>query len=718
MMFRGLRVILTVLLLVWPALPTLAGPEDKATLIADSIFLTGNDLLTAEGAVEAYYQGARVKAARIVYDGSTDRMTITGPITLTDQGGTVILAESADLSRDLQDGILKSARMVLDEQLQLAALEVSRISGRYTRLDKVVASSCQVCPSNPTPLWEIRARRVVHDQQERQIYFDHAQFRVAGVPVFYLPRLRMPDPTLTRATGFLLPAVRTTSELGPGLKLPYFIALGDSRDLTLTPYVAAKRTATLALRYREALRNGSIEVSGAVSDDDIRPDETRGYLFGKATYTLPRDFALGVQLQTVSDDAYLLDYGVDDLDWLSSGVTLDRTRRNEYISFGAFKHRSLRAGDSNSTLPNLAADFDFQRRFSPRLLGGEGKFSFQMHGHGRSSSVSFDANGDGVTDGRDVARATIGVDWRRSWVMANGMVLSGATDVTADIYSISQDASYPGSVTRVLPQAAVELRWPWVRAEAGGGSQVIEPVAQVILAPNTLDTVPNEDSTVATLDEGNLLSFSRFPGADRRELGNRINLGLSWTRYDAAGWQLGVTAGRVFRARDLGQFSSGSGLDGKTSDWLISTQFITANGLAVNNRVLFDNGFDFSRNELSVAYAADRYSLAAGYLWMVADPAEGRTTATSELVLDAGWDMAGNWRGTVAGRYDFNLQRAARAEIGLSYRNECAVVDLSLSRRFTSSTTVTPSTDFNVSVSLVGFGTGADGRSYRKSCAR
>ena len=717
-MGRALRLLLAAILLATLPLARPGLTQERATLIADSIFLTGNDLLTAEGAVEAYYQGARVRAERIVYDARTDRMTISGPIALTDQSGTVILADSAELSRDLQDGILKSARMVLDEQLQLAAIEVNRIGGRYTRLDKVVASSCQVCPSNPRPLWEIRARRVVHDQEARQIYFDHAQFRVAGVPIFYAPRLRMPDPTLTRATGFLLPILRTTSELGPGLKLPYFIAIGDSRDLTLTPYLSTRRTTTLALRYREALRNGSIVVEGALSDDDIRRGETRGYLFGDATFALPRDFVLGVQVQTASDDAYLLDYGISDTDWLSNGVTLARTRRNEHVALGFFKHRSLRAGDTNSTLPNLALDFDFQRRFTPGVIGGEGKLSFQIHGHRRASSVNVDANGDGVTDGRDVSRATLGLDWRRSWTTANGMVLSGATNIRADVYAISQEAAFPGSVARVLPQAAVELRWPWVKSEAGGGSQVIEPVAQVILAPQSLDAVPNDDSTVATLDEGNLFAFSRFPGADGRELGNRLNLGLSWTRHDAAGWSLGVTGGRVLRADDLGQFTPGSGLDRTTSDWLIAAQLFTGDGLAVNNRILFDDSFDFSRNEFSLVWDTGRYALDANYLWQVADPSEGRPTATSELVIDAGWDLADNWRGQVAGRYDFNLQRAAKAEIGLSYRNECAVVDLSLSRRFTSSTSVTPSTDFNVSVSLVGFGTGADGRTYRRSCAR
>ena len=703
--------------LIGLAAPRAGHAQDQATLVADRVFLTGDNLLTAEGAVEAFYKDARVKAARIVYDARTDTLDIAGPISLTDASGTVILADSAQLSRDLQNGLLKSARMVMDQQLQLAALEINRIDGRYTRMDKVVASSCQVCPSNPVPLWEIRARRVVHDQLERQIYFDHAQFRIAGVPVFYLPRLRMPDPTLKRATGFLQPELRTTSELGPGLKLPYFIALGDHRDLTVTPYAATTRTRTLGLRYRQAFATGTIEVNGALSDDDIRPGKTRGYVFLDGKFALPRDFTLGIDLQSVSDPAYLLDYGISDTDWLSSGVSVERARRNEYAALGFYNHRSLRPGDDNATLPNLAADLEFERRFSPRYLGGEGRLSFQLHGHRRASSLAFDANGDGIVDGRDVSRATLSLGWHKSWVMANGMVFSGATDLTADVYSISQDATYPGSVTRVLPQAAVELRWPWVRSSAGGASQVIEPVVQLVLAPDSLDAVPNEDSTVATLDEGNLFSFSRFPGADGRELGNRLNIGLGWTRYDPSGWSLGVTGGRVFRARDLGQFTPGSGLDGRSSDWLVSAQLQTDGGLSVQNRVLFDNGFDVSLNELNFGLVRDRYSVDAGYLWMVADPAEGRPTATSELVLDAGWDMANNWRGQLAGRYDFNLQRAARAEIGLSYLSECVAVDLSLSRRFTSSTSVAASTDFNLSVSLVGFGAGTGG-SARKSCAR
>ena len=134
---------------------------------------------------------------------------------------------------------------------------------------------------------------MIHDRVEQQLYFDQAQFRILNVPVFYLPRLRLPGPGLERASGFLAPSIPTTSQLGTGLKLPYFIKLGDHRDLTVTPYLSSV-TRTLELRYRQAFRRG------AASNFDSRqspatissPASTRGYLFGNGSFDLERDYKL------------------------------------------------------------------------------------------------------------------------------------------------------------------------------------------------------------------------------------------------------------------------------------------------------------------------------------------------------------------------------------------------------------------------------------------
>ena len=680
--------------------------QDLATLVAERVEITGTSVLIAEGDVEVFFKGRRLKAQRIVYDKAADRLQITGPIVLQDGSGNFVLASQADLSADLADGVLRSARFVLNQQLQLATSEMMRVGGRYTRLGRTVASSCQVCAANPTPLWEIRASQVVHDQQERQLYFDNAQFRVAGVPVFYLPRLRMPDPTLKRATGFLIPRFRTTSGLGSGLKLPYFIAIGDQADLTLTPYLTANRGRSVELRYRHAFRTGTIEVNGAVARDGLLPGADRGYLLATGGFVLPRDFNLSFRLEAVSDPAYLLDYGVSDKDRLDSRIALNRTRRNENIAAQFTYFKSIREAEVNSTLPSVIGDLTFHRRFGGGPFGGEAGLRFQTHSHRRASGASVDTDGDGISDGRDLSRASLRLDWRRAVLLSNGIELTGLGEVTADIYKISQDAVYGGNTARTHGAAAVELRWPWLRTTPSA-AHVIEPVAQFVWSPSTRETLPNEDSALVEFDEGNLFSLNRFPGSDATERGIRANLGVSWTRYDPDGWTLGVTVGRVLRARDLDQFSAASGLEGRSSDWLAALQLSLASGLQITNRVVFDDAFSVTKGEMRLTLPHAKYGLSSGYVWAVADTTENRPDAISELSFDAYYKLSEGWTSKASGRYDFAASRASQAGLGLEYKSECVLVDLSLSRRFTSSSSVEPTTDFGLSVELIGFGSGA-----------
>ena len=698
---------LLILLFVLLASPVLA--QDRATLVADSLAIVNDQVLIAEGHVEIFYRGQRLVASRLTYDQAGDRLTIQGPIRLEDGTGTFILASSAELTADLTEGILISARLVLNNQLQLAAAEISRSAGgRYTRLSQVVASSCTICAGDPTPLWEIRAKTVTHDRDAQQIYFDNAQLRFYGVPVFYIPRLRLPDPTLTRATGFLQPRLRSTSALGTGLKLPYFVTLGRSADLLLTPYLTTEQGRTLNLRFRQAFRFGQISVTGAATQDRLLPDQTRGYLAFEGAFQMPADFTLDFHGIAVSDPAYLLDYGISDADRLDSRIEISRTRRNEYFSARLIGFQTIREGESNQTIPALVTDLTFHRRFNTPVLGGEGGFQFQTHSHYRTSASALDGDGDGIADGRDLGRASATADWRRNWVLPNGMTLAALGQLTADYYEIGQDDVYAGPHSRVYGLAAVELRWPWLKSGRDGISQVIEPVVQLVLAPPARSDIPNEDSTLVEFDEGNLFSLNRFPGSDAVEAGAHANIGVSYLRTDPAGWNLGIIAGQVIRAGTNTQFGDASGLSGLRSDWLLAWQLSSQSGLALTNRVLIDPSQALSKAELRLDLNRPGYGLGLGYEFIEADALEDRPDATSELVADARYDFSRAWSATLNSRYDFIAARAAQAGLGLSFRNECVDFNLSLSRRYTTSTSVKPATDFSLSVDLLGFGGGTE----------
>jgi LPS-assembly protein len=693
--------------------------EPQATLIADNLSIRGTSVLLAEGNVEIFFKGRRLKASAIRYDQSLNSLQISGPIYMDTGDGNYILAEQADLNADLTEGVLRSARLVLAGQLQLAASEVMRVNERYTSLNRVSASSCKICAGSSTPLWEVRARRVVHDQIEHQLYFDQAQMRFGGIPIFYIPRLRMPDPTLKRATGFLMPRFSSNTLLGTGVRMPYFIKFGDHKDLTIVPFLSSGSGKSVELRYRQAFATGTIELLGSASRDDIVLGQTRGYVQATGEFALPRNFTLTFRAEDVTDPSYLLDYGYPEKDRLDSRIEVKRTRRNELIVLRLIGFKSLRPNEDNATLPFLVADATLTRRFGLGGLGGEGGLSFQLHSHTRRSHSFVDGpDPDLIADGRDVSRALVRADWRKNWQLPSGLGLSVLGEATADLTAIREDATYLSTGTRLHGAVAAELRWPWVKANGVSGvSQMIEPVAQLVLAPGGVEHLPNEDSLLAEFDEGNLFALNRFPGNDAIERGLRANLGLNYTRIDPDGWTVAASFGRVLRAADLGQFSVASGLSGQTSDWLTAVRVSNDDGFSVLGRALFDSNLSMNKAEVRLAWIDETTQLSTGFVKSPADLAEDRLIAISELAFDGQIKIASNWTARLATRYDFNTQSTAKAAAGLGFRNECLSVDLSLSRRFTSSTSVKPATDFGLSVEFLGFGSSTSSGAARQ-CRR
>jgi len=297
--------------------------------------------------------------------------------------------------------------------------------------------------------------------------------------------------------------VVNSSLLGTGVRMPYFITLGESRDLTIAPFYATN-SRRLELRYRQMFRRGEIEFNGAVADDDFRDKGTRGYLFATGRLDLPRDFVLRFGIEYTSDDTFLVDHDFSDKDRLQSGVSVERARRDDYARLALDHFRTLRVGEANSTLPSLAANAEYQRRLFPRWLGGEVRLSALAHGHQRNSSLSIDGPvADGYADGRDMARFTAEADWLRQWLLPAGVIASVETGVALDHFELRDIGQTADSqATEITPRAALQLRWPLQKIAANGAAHVIEPVMQVAWSGGSNPNIPNDENRVIEFDEG------------------------------------------------------------------------------------------------------------------------------------------------------------------------------------------------------------------------
>ncbi len=678
-------------LILFLLLPFAAQAQVPATLIADSVTVEGGNRLVASGNIEVFADGTRLTASQITYDRAADRLIIAGPILITAPDGTILTADRATLDPRLENGMLLGARLVLNQQLQLAANQIDRTEGRFSQLYKTAVTSCNVCEGR-APLWEIRAERIVHDEDAGQLYFTGAQFRVAGVPLVYLPRVRLPDPSVDRATGLLIPRIRSTDRLGVGLKLPYFVTLGDHRDLLITPYLSVE-TRTLEARYRQAFARGDIAVSAAISDDTLRPGEQRGYVFAEGLFDLGRGYRLAFDAEATTDDAYLLDYGYSSKDRLDTAVSLTRITDNALLDASFTYYQTLRDDELNRSLPPIVADVRYDQRFAAAggtlTLGASGN-AIVRYGAG---------TGD---DGRDVTRIGGAATWDRTWVADAGLLTTATADLRADWFLVNDDRSFDQHLHRVVPTLGLTLRYP-LSKQTANASHLITPALALAWSEHYGDTPPNESSTRPEFDPANLLSLTRFPGDDAVEVGGRGALGLTYTRVGRGGSHTALTFGRIFRSETSDAFTITSGQRDTRSDWLVAGHVLLPQGLRVAGRSLWSDDFRPVLAQALVDWDTETLNLGAAYIYQIADGEVGRSATVSEWSVDGAVRLSPSWAVSFDARYDIIADAPATAGLGVEWRNECVTVDLSVSRRYTSSTTVDPSTDYGLSVTLAGF---------------
>ena len=183
--------------------------------------------------------------------------------------------------------------------------------GNVTTIQKGIFTSCsknQKCPS-----WSIKAEKIKHDKDKKQIIYDNATLKIYDVPILYFPKFFHPDPTVERQSGFLTPEINNSKLLGNSLTAPYFYAHSQNKDFTFTSSLFDKDIQMLQTEYREVGRRHNL-----IADFGF----TRGYkstysnkkknlnhFFGKYDLNLELENFLSSRLflssENVSNDTYL-----------------------------------------------------------------------------------------------------------------------------------------------------------------------------------------------------------------------------------------------------------------------------------------------------------------------------------------------------------------------------------------------------------------------------
>ncbi len=672
----------SLLLAVLLNLPCAVSAQDQgAALVADTIILTEDGLLVASGNVQAFFEGTTLSASRVTYDQEADRLLIVGEILLRDPNGNVLSAERGDIDPRLEQGVLEGARAVLGRQLQIAAERVERSNGEQT-FNEVAATSCQVCPMG-VPIWEIRANRVVRDEAAEILTFEDAQFLIRGTPILWLPRLRLPEPGNERETGLLLPRLRASDSLGFGLEFPFFLELGPSRDLTLTPLLAPA-TLTLEARYRQAFLNGEIEMIGALSRDDLRSGETRGYLAADARFALRDGSELAFSGLVGSED-YAEDYGLAEGEVLESRLGFTRVEGGELLEGGLSVLQDLAQFDDED-VPEAVGDLAWTRR----MPFGEGTLTW-------GAALDVIRRHPSVSE-RQVAEIGTFASWREQNVLRGGLVVESEARLGVAASLVQDRTDRSEVIVRTSPAASVTLHWPLVRSTRRGVGDILEPLVRLAWIGDLGKAPEPTETSRLEVTWSNLTALqSPTRGEEVQTEGSELALGLAWSR-NTSGSSSTFAVGRL--------------LGPEGGAWLLEADIEFSEDMSVDSRMQLAEDGSLDLVEARIDWNNTVANVAAVYaLVPMKQPGWGE-----EVSLDAEFRPSERWTFQAEARYDLVDDRPRQLGLGLGWRNECVEVDLSWAHRYTSADDGDPSTEFGLSVGLLGFSTSGTRRVAPGTC--
>jgi len=667
--------------------------DQPVTFEADDLrYDRDSGIVTATGHVEAWQNGHVLRADKVTFDRNTDVAAATGHVTMIEPDGQILYADYAELTGGLREGVLKGMRASLAANGRLVANGARRTGGKVNELSRAVYSTCNLCQEDPTrpPLWALRARSAVQDSENKRIEYRDAVLDIYGVPVAWLPYFWHADPSVKRESGFLIPSFGTSSHLGQFFALPYYWVLDEQSDLTLVPLIATDAGPNLTARYRRRFNDGTLRIDTGLGYEFGKPQAD---IFARGQFSYDETWRYGFDINRASTAAYLRDFRVANRgDVLTSRIFAEGFGVGAYSRLDTIAFQGLTTSIRQAALPYVLPRYEYSFFGAPDALGGRFSMTTQDFNVVRAQ-------------GTNTQRLAARLNWERPFTGRLGeryefVLRTDTAGYVAQHLNQNPNFSPVTSANSAFaqPQAALKARWPFVRDAGSWGTQLVEPIAQVIAAPNTggyrQNNRPNEDSLDFEFTDQNLFSLNRYPGVDRQEGGVRANVGLhaNWTLPGGAAFD--GLAGESFRPRRDTSYLPGTGLDKRASDIVARASVTPAPWLDLTARTRVDHSsFRIRFAEMVGSAGVPLLRVGVGYLRSNTSPYELSNSAQipasyftprDEITVNASTRFLTHYSASAYARRNLALNRMVTAGVRATYDDECFNFDVNASRRYTS----------------------------------
>ena len=297
--------------------------------------------------------------------------------------GIIDLENNNFIAKDTKAKIHKNVFGDNDNDPRLKGVS-SRKDDNIITIKKGVFTSC--AENESCPPWSIKAEKIRHNKNKKQLIYDNAFVRVYDIPVFYFPKFFHPDPTVKRQSGLLRPQLNYSNILGNSLTLPYFYAADKDKDYTFKTSVFDKKIKLLNTEFRKVSKNSYLItdvglINGYKSTADNKKKNIN-HFFGK--YELDLNFKefetsdLSLSVERTNNDTYLKifeshltksDLRPQNFDILKNEIELELNHENYDFTTGFTSYENLHL-TSNDRYQYILPYYRYNKNLSENYLNG------------------------------------------------------------------------------------------------------------------------------------------------------------------------------------------------------------------------------------------------------------------------------------------------------------------------------------------------------------
>ena len=496
------------------------------------------------------------------------------------------------------------------------------ISEDYTVFNKAVFTICKKRENNKCPPWMIRAKEIRHNSPKKTIFYEKAVLKIYDFPIFYFPKFFHPDPTVKRQSGFLVPQFADNSTVGFSTSIPYFLAISEDKDMTITPKIYAGENILLKNEYRQAFRNSFLIVDssytkGYKETTEKKTSGSRNHIFANFTHSFSEEensySDLEVNLEHISNDTYLKVHDVStelvekDKQILKNELKYQYQDSEKYFGLMASAYEDLDKTDRSKyeyVLPNIV--------YERNLVSNEKVGIIDLYSNAIAKNYKVNQTTKFLVND---------LEWKsKSFSNSAGIQTNFEGLLKVVTYEAENTDNYKTDEFNAETYGALAYNASLPMFEKNSSKNKINfftPKISLRYAPGHMRDIGDDN---LKLGYSNLFTLNKNSQIDVVESGTSAAIGLEFSNLDfenniAGSENFSLYIGQVYNLDENMDIPSQSSLDQKVSDLVGKGSVKFSESVSLSNEFSIDHNFnDINYNDLKASFLLGNAKFNIGYL--------------------------------------------------------------------------------------------------------